>query len=78
MPNVVEIGPVVLDKKMKMWKVYEHNEDDDDNEDADDAQQTNFVQKNSIEPLALDMGKLAKLEIASTPPAKNVLKCKFR
>ena len=28
MPSLVEIGPVVLEKKMKMWKVYDNNDDD--------------------------------------------------
>ena len=39
-PSLVEIGPVVLEKKMKMWKVY--NKDAKDN---DDRQRTNFDQK---------------------------------
>ena len=30
MPSLVEFGPVVLEKKMKLWKVYD---DDDDNND---------------------------------------------
>ena len=38
-PSLVEIGPVVLEKKMKMWKVY----------DNDDGQRTNFDQKSSHE-----------------------------
>ena len=29
-PSLVEIGPVVLEKKMKMWKVYDNNDYDDD------------------------------------------------
>ena len=44
-PSLVEIGPVVLDKKMKMWKVY-------DNDNNNDRQQTNFDQKYSLEPSA--------------------------
>ena len=36
--NLVEIYPVVLEKKMKMWKVY----DNDDDNDNDDGQWTNF------------------------------------
>ena len=34
MPNLVEIGPVILEKKMKMWYGY----DDDDDKDNDDVQ----------------------------------------
>ena len=45
MPNLVEIGPVVLEKKMKMFKVY--------NKDNYNGQSTNCDQKNSLEePLA--------------------------
>ena len=36
-PSLAEIDAVVLEKKMKMWKVYDNN---------DDGQQTNFDQKN--------------------------------
>ena len=50
MPSLVEIGPVVLEKKMKMWKVYD-NDDDNDN-DNDDGQRTKFDQKSSLEPSA--------------------------
>ena len=39
--NLVEIGPVVLEKKMKMWKAYDN--------DDDDGQVTNFDQKSSFE-----------------------------
>ena len=31
MPSLAEIGPVVLEKKMKMWKVYNNANDDNDN-----------------------------------------------
>ena len=49
--------PVVLEKKMKMWKVYDNNNDnndanEDNNDDNDDGQRTNFDQKSSIEPSA--------------------------
>ena len=45
MLSLVEIGPVVLEKKMKVWKVYDNaNNEDDDN---DDGQRTNFDQKSS-------------------------------
>ena len=27
-PSLIEIGPVVLEKKMKMWKVYNNDNDD--------------------------------------------------
>ena len=37
--SLVEIGSVVLEKKMKMWKVY----------DNDDVQQTKFDQESSDE-----------------------------
>ena len=37
MPSLVEIDPVVLEKKMKMLKVYDNDDDDDD------GQQTNFA-----------------------------------
>ena len=39
--SLVEIGLVVLEKKMKMWKVYDNN---------DDGQRTNSDQKSSLEP----------------------------
>ena len=35
-PSLVDIGPVVLEKKMKMWKVYDS--DDNNNDDNDDGQ----------------------------------------
>ena len=35
-PSLVQIGPVVLEKKMKIWKVYDNN----DNNDNDDHWQT--------------------------------------
>ena len=34
-PSLVEIDPVVLEKKMKMWKV---NNDDEDKDNDDDGQ----------------------------------------
>ena len=43
MPNLVEIGPVVLEK-MKIWKIYDDNDDD--------KQQTNCDQQSSLESLA--------------------------
>ena len=53
--SLVEIGPVVLEKKIKMWKVYDNNansDDEDNNDDNDDRQRTNFDQKSSLEPSA--------------------------
>ena len=46
-PSLVEIDPLVLAKKMKMWKVYNNNCNDND-----DGQRTHFVQKSalSLEP----------------------------
>ena len=41
---MIEIGQVVLEKKMKMWKVYDNN-DDNDNNDNNYGQRTNFDQK---------------------------------
>ena len=43
MPSLVELGQVVLERKMKMLKVYDNN----------DGQWTNFDQKSSLEPSAL-------------------------
>ena len=52
MPSLVDIGAVVLLKKMKM-RVYDNNDYDDDNndndDDNDDGQQTHFELKNSLE-----------------------------
>ena len=46
--SLVEIGPVVLEKKMKMWKVYDNNKDDDNNEkENEDGQRKIFDQKSS-------------------------------
>ena len=42
MDALVGIGPVVMEKKMKMWKVY----------DNEDGQQTNFDQESWLEPSA--------------------------
>ena len=52
-PSLVEISPVVLEKKMKMWKVYDDDNNDHGNDNNnDDGQRTNFDQKSSLEPLA--------------------------
>ena len=47
-PRLVENGPV--EKKMKMWKVYDI--DNDNNDNNDDGQWTNVDQKSSLEPSA--------------------------
>ena len=39
--SLVEIGPVVLKRKMKMWNVYNNDDANDDN----DGQRTNFNKK---------------------------------
>ena len=41
--KLVEIGPVVLEKKIQMGNVYEN-----DDTNGDDGQRTNFDQKNSL------------------------------
>ena len=46
MPSLVEIGPVVLEKKIKMRKFY------DNAKDGDDRQWKNCDQKSSLEPSA--------------------------
>ena len=51
-PSLIEIGPVVLEKKMKMWKVYDNDDNDNDDNDDNDGQRTNFDQKSSLEPSA--------------------------
>ena len=52
-PKLVEIDPVILEKKMKMGKIYndiDANDDNvDDDDDDDDGQRTNFDQKSSLE-----------------------------
>ena len=42
--SFVDIGPVVMKKKMKMWKIYDN--DDNNDKDNDNRQLTNFDQKN--------------------------------
>ena len=51
-PSLVEIGPVVLEKKMDMWNVYDNDNNDDNDNNNDDGQRTNFDQKSSFEPSA--------------------------
>ena len=45
MQSLVDIGPLVPGKKMKMWKVYDNNDNDDNSDNDDDGQRTKFVQK---------------------------------
>ena len=45
MSSLVEIGPVIWEKKNKMSKVYNNNNDKNNN----DGQSTNFEQKSSLE-----------------------------
>ena len=40
------ISPVALEKKMKKWKYYDHDNDNDD------GQRTYLIQKSSLEPSA--------------------------
>ena len=44
MPSLVEIGLVVLEKKLKMWKVYDKDNDDDYNDNVNDDGQI-FIRK---------------------------------
>ena len=39
--NLIQIGQVVLEKKMKMWKVYDNDNINDD--ENDDGQRTKFA-----------------------------------
>ena len=59
-PSLDEIGPVVPEKKMKMLKVYDNNDND--------LQLTNFDKKSSLE-LSAEVSKIA-LEVIW-----NILKC---
>ena len=38
MPSLFEIGPEILEEKMKMWKVYDDNENKNANANEDDGQ----------------------------------------
>ena len=46
-PSLFEIAPVVLEKKIKTWRI----SNDIDNDDNNDVQQTSFDQKSSLEQL---------------------------
>ena len=46
-PSLVEIGPVVLEKKTEMWKIYA-----DHHNNNNDGQLSNFDQRDSLEPSA--------------------------
>ena len=53
MPSLVEIGPVVMEERMKICKVYDNDDEDNDNkdnDDHDDGQRTSFNQKRSLKP----------------------------
>ena len=41
---------MVLEKRMKMWIVYDKDDDDNDDDDKDDGQRKHFDQKTSLEP----------------------------
>ena len=43
-PHHPRIGPVVLEKKMKLWKVYVNDANNDDDDSNNDGQQTIFYQ----------------------------------
>ena len=51
MPSLGKIGLVVLEKKIKMGKVYD-NKNNDENDGDNDGQRTNFDEKSSLEPSA--------------------------
>ena len=50
MQSLVEIDQVALEKKMKMWKVYNYmyNDDSDAIDDNDDGQRTHFDKKTHL------------------------------
>ena len=48
MPSLVEIDPMVLEKRMKMLKVYDNNNDAMDANDDKDGQRTNSPLINHI------------------------------
>ena len=83
MPSLVEIGPVVLEKKMKMWKVYDNANNDDNNENGGNkGKRTNFDQKSSLEPLAQVSSKgvalhLNNIEIALRKDSLRQVRLKF-
>ena len=52
MPSLIKIGPVILEKEMKIYNDdNDDDNDDDDNDINDDGQRTNLDQKGSLEPL---------------------------
>ena len=60
MPSLVQIGPVILEKKLKMWKGYDDNDDDNNGNDNDnnveDRERTNFDEKSSLEHNTITIG----------------------
>ena len=57
MSSLVAIGPVALEKKMKMWKVYANNDDDNYNDD-DDGQRRRTTDKFWSEKLTWAFGSV--------------------
>ena len=43
--SLVKIGPVVLEKKMKMWKVYDNNNNNDDDNDRQRTEDKFWLEK---------------------------------
>ena len=56
MPSLVEIGPVVLEKKMKMWKVYDNNDDDNGQIEIGSGEEDENVKK--ITTTTTDIGQI--------------------
>ena len=46
-PSLVDIGQVILEKRRKMWNIYEN--DDADDSDDDDGHRTHCEQESSLE-----------------------------
>ena len=40
---MIQIGQVVLEKKMKMWKVYDNDNDNINDDEKNDGQRTKFA-----------------------------------
>ena len=66
-PSLVEIGPVILEKKTKTWKIYSNKNDD--------RQQTNFNQRLKVHlSIWLSLAKNAVVIILQfTKLSQNVL-----
>ena len=48
--SLVKINSVVLEKKMKMWRVYDNKDNGNSDYNDNDSQRTNFDKKSSLEP----------------------------